>query len=337
MSSTPQTQDQPFAEAVLEPDLPICDAHIHVMDAHGFRYLLDDHLRDAGGGHRIVSSVYVEASAWYRTSGPEHLRAVGEIEFARGLEQETRSAHTHVARGVVGHVDLRRGALAAEALDAQIEAGGGLLKGIRHGACWDATGTFHNRHPDIGPDLYGQPDFRAGFAELAKRGLSLDAWQYFHQLPVLAGLARDFPDGRLLINHTGGVVGAGPYAGRRDEVFQAWRGHMRDLAQYPNVWVKLGGLGMTMTGFGFHERGAPPSSEELAAAWRPYIETCIEAFGPQRCMFESNFPVDRHSCSYGALWNAFKRIAAGASADEKALLFHDSAGRFYRLDALGGA
>jgi predicted TIM-barrel fold metal-dependent hydrolase len=168
-------------------------------------------------------------------------------------------------------------------------------------------------------------------AELTKRGLSLDTWQYFFQLPALASLACHCPDARIMIDHVGGVVGIGAYAGRMTEIFETWRSYIRDLAQYPNLWLKLGGLGMDITGFDFPERTPPAGSEEIAAAWRPYIETCIEAFGPERCMFESNFPIDRPSCSYRTLWNAFKRIASGASVDEKRLLFRDNAVEFYRL------
>jgi predicted TIM-barrel fold metal-dependent hydrolase len=176
-----------------------------------------------------------------------------------------------------------------------------------------------------------EPAFRAGFACLAKHGLSFDAWLYHTQIHQLADLARAFPATPIVLDHVGGPLGVGPYRGRRDEVFADWRNGIRALAECPNVHMKLGGLAMVVNGFDFHENVLPPSSGELADAWRPYMETCIEAFGPHRCMFESNFPVDKGMCSYPVLWNAFKRIAAGASSAEKAALFHDTAARFYRL------
>jgi L-fuconolactonase len=323
------------AEAILDPDLEICDPHHHLMDHAGWRYSADDYLRDTTDGHRVTSTVFVEASLAYRDTGPEHLRSVGEIEFVRQVQLDTRDAATWIGRGIVGHVDLANGALTGEALDAQIAASGGTLKGIRHDSSWDDSGTLHIRYQEnAGPDLYGRREFKAGVDALTKRGLSLDTWQYFYQLPVLASLARDCPDARIMIDHCGGVVGIGPY--NRDDTFEIWRGHIRELAQYPNLWIKLGGLGMEISGFDFPHRETPASSEEIAAAWRPYVETCIEAFGPARCLFESNFPIDQPSCSYRTMWNAFKRIAAGASADEKAQLFRDNAVRFYRLDEQPG-
>jgi predicted TIM-barrel fold metal-dependent hydrolase len=317
-------------EDILEPDLEICDPHHHLMDHAGWRYLPEDYLRDMTDGHRVTSTIYVEGSAHYRTSGPEHLREVGEIEYVRQVQQQTREAASWIGRGIVGHVDLASGPLVGEALDAQIAASGGTLKGIRHDSSWDDSGTLHIRYQNSGPDLYARSAFKAGVGELTRRGLTLDTWQYFYQLPVLASLARDCPDARIMIDHCGGVVGIGPY--KRDETFEIWRGHIRDLAQFPNLWIKLGGLGMEIAGFDFPHRATPASSEEIAAAWKPYVETCIESFGPQRCMFESNFPIDQPSCSYRTMWNAFKRIAVQASPAEKAMLFRDNAVCFYRLD-----
>jgi predicted TIM-barrel fold metal-dependent hydrolase len=176
------------------------------------------------------------------------------------------------------------------------------------------------------------PEFREGFACLAPLGMSFDVWMYHPQLPDLISLAKAFPETTFILDHVAGVLGIGPYAGRRDEIFAAWQRDLRKLAALPNVNVKVGGMGMHTFGFGFHERALPPSSEELANAWRPYVETAIDAFGVDRCMFESNFPVDKISCSYAVLWNAFKRLAAGASPDEKAALMHKTATRVYRLE-----
>lgn len=175
------------------------------------------------------------------------------------------------------------------------------------------------------------PTFRQGFAQLAPLGLSYEAYQFHTQLDELASLAEAFPDTSIILNHVGTPLGVGPFAGRRDDVFSQWKASVIRIARCPNVVVKLGGLGMSICGFGFHERPQPPSSDDLVAAWRPWIETCIELFGPQRSMFESNFPPDRGSCSYGVLWNAFKKIAAGCSAEDKAMLFAGTARRVYRV------
>jgi predicted TIM-barrel fold metal-dependent hydrolase len=319
------------AEEVLEPDLRICDPHHHLMDYPGWEYGLAEFQRDLASGHRVTSTVFVESGCFYRSSGPKHLRSVGEIEFARRALLETRGRDTEVARAIVGFADLTQGASLGELLDAQLEAAGGALKGVRPGASRDPTGTLHARYLESGPELYERADFRAGVAELVRRDLSLDTWQYFYQLPALIALAQNFPDLRIVVDHVGGIVGVGPYANKREEMLASWRASIAELARLPNVWVKLGGLGMDNCGFDFHTRHAPAGSEEIAAAWAPYMLTCIEAFEPERCMFESNFPVDRPSCSYRTLWNALKRVAQGASAHEKALLFHDTAARFYRL------
>jgi len=175
------------------------------------------------------------------------------------------------------------------------------------------------------------PKVREGFAVLGRLGLTFDAWCYHTQLGELIDLARAFPDQRIVLDHVGGAIGLGRYKGKRDEVFAQWSGRIKELATCPNVHIKLGGLGMRMFGFDVHERTEPPSSQTLAGLWRPYIETCIAAFSPQRAMFESNFPVDKGSGSYQVFWNAFKRIAAGAAASEKAALFSGTATRFYGL------
>jgi L-fuconolactonase len=329
MSAVSPTQVNDVVEEVVEPDLEICDPHHHIMNHPGYEYSLEDFQRDLGDGHRVTSSVLVEAGAFFRTTGPEHLRPAGEVEFARNLQRQTQGTATQVARAVVAYADLTRGDQVAELLDVHLGASGGTLRGVRQNATRDVSPLLHSGYHEPGPELYERADFRAGVAELIKRDLSFDAWQFYHQLPALAALARAFPALRIVVDHCGGIVGVGPYAGRRDEIFATWRGHIADLAGLPNVWVKLGGLGMGISGF--ESLGANPGSQAIAAAFKPYMEVCIEAFGPERSMFESNFPVDRHLSSYRTLWNALKRVAAGASDDEKALLFHDSASRFYRL------
>jgi L-fuconolactonase len=323
-------------EEIIDPALPICDPHHHLWDFPGHRYLLPELLADAGSGHAVEHTVFVECTAFYRAGGPEALRPVGEIEFVNGaaaMAASGRYGELRACAGIVGYADLTQGAAVEPVLAAHVAAGNGRLRGIRHAAGWDASDDVQNSHTQPPPELFRRSDFRAGFARLRQFGLSFDVWLYHPQLAEVTELARAFPDQPMVLDHVGGPLGIGPYAGKRDEVFAAWRDAIRTLAQCPNVYVKLGGLGMKICGFEFHKRATPPGSEELAALWRPYIETCIAAFGPERAMFESNFPVDKVSCSYAVLWNAFKRLAAGASAAEKALLFRDTAMRFYRLGA----
>jgi predicted TIM-barrel fold metal-dependent hydrolase len=221
-----------------------------------------------------------------------------------------------------------------DVLEAEITAGGGRFRGIRHGVSWDENQAIQKYATRVvPPHLVREPKFREGFAQLAPLGLSFDSWQYHPQLPDAIDLARAFPETTIILNHVGGVLGVGPYAGRRPEILSSWKRDIGELAKCPNVQVKLGGIGMTSFGFDFHERDVPPSSEELAAAWRQYIEPCIEAFGVDRCMFESNFPPDKQSGGYTELWNAFKRITVGASASEKKALYSGTAARVYRLTA----
>jgi predicted TIM-barrel fold metal-dependent hydrolase len=322
-------------EAVIEPDLPIIDPHHHLVDRPDTgRYLLPELLADTGTGHNITATVYLEWLSMYRAGGPAELRPVGEVEFANGVAAMAASGgygKTQVCAGIVGHADLMLGGAVEAVLEAMIRAGGGRFRGIRYisashpeQAAWGAL----VRRPE---GLLREPRVREGFARLAPLGLCFDAFMYHTQLGDLVELARAFPATPIVLDHVGGAIGLGPYAGRRDEVFAEWSAGIRELALCPNVHVKLGGLGMRVFGFGFHEEEIAPSSEQLATAWRPYIETCIAAFGAERAMFESNFPVDKGGCGYAALWNAFKRIAAGCSAAEKTALFSGTASRFYRL------
>jgi predicted TIM-barrel fold metal-dependent hydrolase len=325
----------PQAEDILEPDLPICDPHHHLWDFPGSRYLLDDLLADLGSGHRVESTVFVECTAFYSADATPPFRPVGETEFVNGVAAMSASGRYGEARacaGIVGFADLTLGDAVPRVLEAHIRAGGGRFRGIRHAGGWDASEEVYNSHTNPPEGLYDSPAFRAGYGRLAEYGLSFEAWQFHPQLPEITALARVFPEIPLVLDHVGGPLGIGPYAGHRDEVFARWKTDIADLAELPNVVVKLGGLGMPICGFDFHKRKTPPSSAQLAEAWRPYIETCIELFGVGRSMFESNFPVDRASCSYATLWNAFKHIAAGASAEEKALLFRNVARATYRLD-----
>jgi predicted TIM-barrel fold metal-dependent hydrolase len=322
-------------EPILDADLPIIDPHHHLWDRPKHRYLLDDFLGDVRTGHNVVATVFEECRTVYRASGPEELRPGGETEFVAGIAAMSASGlygPTRVAAGIVGFADLTLGDRVEPVLEAQIRAGGGRFRGVRHSAGWDASEAIGNSRTVTGPHLLRQPDFRAGLARLTALGLSLDAWVYHPQLDDVIDLARAFPDTAIILCHVGGPLGYGPYAGKQDEVFATWKAKITELATCPNVVVKLGGMINRLAAFDFRALPAPLSSTELADYWRPYIETCIERFGPNRCMFESNFPVEKMGISWAALWNAFKRIAAGASAEEKRALFSGTARRVYRVD-----
>jgi L-fuconolactonase len=322
-------------EEILEPELPIVDPHHHLVDrANTGRYLVPELLADTGSGHNITATVYLEWLSMYRADGPVPLRPVGEVEFANGVAAIAASetyGKTKVCAGIVGYADLMLGAQVEEVLEAMILAGGGRFRGIRYISASHPDEAARGSSVNRPAGLLMNGKVREGFARLHPLGLSFDAWMYFTQLGELADLARAFPETPIVLDHVGGAIGIGPYAGRRDEVFAEWKRSIGEVARCPNVHVKLGGLGMRLFGFDVHAGELPPSSEQLATLWRPYIETCIEAFGPERAMFESNFPVDKGSGSYQLFWNAFKRIAAGCSAAEKTALFSGTASKFYRL------
>lgn len=322
-------------EMALEPELPIVDAHHHLWGPpRGTPYLLDDFLADAGGGHAIRASVFIECETHYRTDGDPLFHPLGETAFvAETAARAVARGGVRVADAIVGFADLTAGAAIRPMLEAQIEAGAGHFRGVRVISAWHPDAAARGSLATPPPMLPLDPAFREGFAQLAPLGLSFDAWMYHTQLAELRDLADAFPDTPIVLNHVGGAIGIGPYAGRGRHVFAAWSAAIRELAHCPNLYLKLGGLGMRLFGFGFHEGATPPTSARLAEAWRPYVETCVEAFGATRCMFESNFPVDKASCGYTELWNAFKRITAGWSPPERAALFHDTAARFYRLGA----
>ena len=322
------------SEEILDPARPIVDPHHHLWDRGGQRYLIEEMAADIASGHDIVATVYVDCRSMYRADGPEAFRPVGEVEFANGVAAVSASGAYGKARicaGIVSHVNLLLGEGARAVLEAEIAAGNGRFRGIRHSSAWDADPDVAGMYATRPKGLLLDAGFRKGFACLAPLDLSFDAWLFHPQLGEFIDLARTFPDTRIILDHCGGPVGIGSYANRRDEIFPIWRASIKEAAKCPNVVVKLGGLAMRLLGYDFHERPKPPSSEQAAAAWRPYIETCIEAFGPSRCMFESNFPPDKGQCSYQVIFNAFKRLAAEYSEAEKTALFSKTASDFYRL------
>jgi L-fuconolactonase len=330
-------------EDVVDPGLPIIDTHHHLWDrlpaalpqgqaAQDNVYLLDEFAQDIASGHNTIATVYMQCHAKYRAGGPQEMKPVGETEFAAGIgELSERGGHgkARVCQGIVGAADLNLGERVRPVLQAHVEAGRGRFRGVRASAAYDPW-------PGIGstidaPGAYLRPDFRAGVAQLTAMGLSLDAWVFHTQLGDVVDLARAMPGTSIIMGHCGGPLGYGPYAGKRDEVFAQWKRSLTELAACPNVTMKLGGMMIRLAAIDYVNLPAPPSSVEIARLWGPYIQTCIELFGPQRCMFESNFPVEKLGANWVTLWNAFKRITAGASPHERAMLFSGTAKRVYRL------
>ncbi|HEX3887485.1 MAG TPA: amidohydrolase family protein [Phenylobacterium sp.] len=342
-----------MAEAILDPDLPIVDPHHHLWDHRNYpsaagapehpfmtaiadarRYLLDELIADAST-HNVRATVFVECGAFYKADGPLDMRVIGETEFVNGVAAMSASGtygDFRACAGIVSRADLLLGDAVTPVLEAHVRAGGGRFRGIRNSA------SFNDDKDVLGPlnrveaGLYRDAKFREGFARLGPLGLTFDAWLLEPQLPDVIDLARAFPDQTIILDHVGTPLGRASYQGRLPERFGVWRDNIRELAKSPKVVVKLGGLAMAFCNFPSFLSEPRAPSEQLAAEWAPYIETCIEAFGPKRCMFESNFPVDMGACSYATLWNAFKRIAAGYSADEKTALFSGTATRTYRLE-----
>ncbi len=320
-------------EPILEPDLPIVDPHHHLWhDRASGRYMPEQLAEDLSSGHAVKGTVFVQCGWLHRQHGPEAARPAGETEAVNAAAILAAGGAYGPARacaGIVGWADLRSPLLDAM-LDAHQAAGGGRFRGVRHTTAWDdaiqPTSTLQK-----GPGILQDKQFRAGLRRLGERGYTFEAWQYHTQLGDLLEAVRTAPDTRIVINHLGAPLGCGPYREQRDEVMRTWSAGVKALADCPNVFMKLGGLGMPINGFDYNKAPAPPTSLQVAEDWRPFIEPCIEWFGSARCMFESNFPVDKAMCSYPVLWNAFKRIAAGASASEKSALFHDTAQRFYSL------
>jgi predicted TIM-barrel fold metal-dependent hydrolase len=340
------------SEAILEPERPIIDPHHHLWDgrapaqvpadAHAFvqvlskrpRYLLHEFLADISSGHKIVATVFLECRSMHRADGPVELRPVGETEFVAGVAAMSASGNygpVKVCAGIVGYADLLLGDAVTPVLEAHLAAGGGRFRGIRNSASYDPDPAVLGPLARVPAGVYADPRFRAGFARLAPLGLSFDSWLLEPQLPDLIDLATAFPGTRIILNHVGTPLGFASYAGRREERFETWRQNIRTLARCENVAVKLGGLAMPFCNFPSFMAQPAAGSAQLAQEWRPYVETCIEAFGARRAMFESNFPVDVGSCAYDVLWNAFKRIAADASEAEKTALFYGTANEVYRL------
>jgi L-fuconolactonase len=321
-------------ENILDPDVMIVDPHHHLWDRNGDKYMLPELLADASDGHAVTATVFVQCRHAYRTSGPTALQPVGEVEAVveTAVTAIANQRGVHACAGIVAGADLTLGADVSAVLDAMREVAGHRLSGLRNSVAW-------HPHPDVRsssilppPHLMADSRFRAGVRCLPRHGLSLDVWAYQTQHDELLDLVIANPDVTIIIDHLGGPVASGPYRGKREEMFASWKDGLKGLAGLPNTRLKLGGLGMRVGGFDFHESVEPPTSLQLAEAWRPYVETGIELFGPTRCMFESNFPVDKGMYSYRTFWNACKRLVAGATRQEKAALFNATAIDVYKLD-----
>ena len=294
-------------------------------------YSLDDLLKDTGTGHhRVTNTVFVEARAAYSGS------RIDEVKYAAEYARESERREGAVVRAIVGDLNLRHGSAAGEALDRMREVSEGRMVGIRQASVWDPSPEVPIYPTDPEEGLLLKPDFQAGFAELARRDMSFDAWVYHPQLPDVAALADAFPETRIIVDHLGAPVKVGPYKTKRADVLALWRQNMREIQKRPNVFVKLGGIGLYDLAERIDVTGDPdvaPTSAQLADYWAPEIHWLIETFGAARCMFESNYPVDSIMCSYVVLWNAFKRMASSASPDEKRELFAGTANRAYGLKA----
>ena len=343
MAQAPQPQPDPFSgrldeawlashvEEILEPDLPIVDPHHHLWRRPGSDYLFPELLADLTSGHAVRATVFEECHSMYRADGPEELRSLGETEFATGVAAMSASGGFGPVRacaGIVGNIDLMLGDRVAPLIERHLASSDGRFAGVRYSTAWHAHPKVHKVAPE--PHRLADPRVRAGLACLAKRDLAFDAWVYHEQIGEVADVAAALPDLRIVLCHFGTPILGGPNTNRGAEVFQEWRTAMTALARHPNVAVKLGALPVRRTGPGREAGGKPLSSIEIAEAWRPWVEVCVEAFGADRCMFESNFPVQKRWCSYAVFWNACKRLAAGASAGEKVALFTGTAMAVYR-------
>jgi predicted TIM-barrel fold metal-dependent hydrolase len=324
-------------EPLLEPELAICDAHHHLWKRPPNTYLLNDLRADLATGHNIVATIAIECGYAYRNSGADELKPLGETEFLEEIALQARSDSgmtTRVVAAIVGFADLSLGDAVAPVLEGHLALSSSRFRGIRYSTTWDNSGAFRNEAPS---EMLLDRRFRQGFGWLEKFNLSFDAWLYHPQLPELAHLAREFPEITIILNHLGAPLGAGPYAGKRADVYRVWRRDMASLAQFPNIFIKLGGMGSVRSGYDWHQRQIKPSSQELAQILKPYFETCIEQFGAARCLFESNFPVEKAANSYRALWNAYKRITSDYSAAERAALFYETGARVYRISRIQAA
>ena len=327
-------------EKIVDQDLEIIDPHHHLwpgtpgtdgVSAEN-RYLLEDLWNDTQSGHNVVKTVFVECGQGYYESGSEAMKPVGETKFVVEVAEEAKQDVSKAQiEGIVGHADMMLGESTREVLEAHLEEGQGRFKGIRHGASWDESDEIRNSHSNPIQSIYLDDEFQKGIEQLDALNFTLDAWNYHKQIKELTELAKCFPNLKIVQNHFGGPLGIGPYAGRREDVFSVWQESIAELAERDNVFIKIGGLAMPINGWGWHKRELPANSDELIESHGRYYLHAIKCFGVERCMFESNFPVDKRSISYPILWNGFKKIVEDFSTEEKEYLFYKTAAEFYSL------
>ena len=328
-----------ITEEIIDPEQRIIDPHHHLWPGvssdsseNSNQYLLEDLWADTGSGHNVTNTVFIDCSQCYWNSTDQALNPVGETEFVKKIADESKADSKQATiSGIVGHVDMLLGFEAERVLEKHLEIGQELFKGIRHAGGWDPHPDVRNSHHDACEGLYLQPNFLDGLQTLAKLGYVFEAWQYHHQIPQITELAKQFPDLIIILNHFSGPLGIGPYENKHADIFPQWQKDLKELSLHENVFAKLGGLAMPVNGFGFHIQDKPPTSDEFILKQKAYYETALEYFTPKRCMFESNFPVDKTSISYPVLWNAFKKLATSYSASEKDQLFYKTASTVYRI------
>ena len=320
-------------EEIADPERRIIDTHHHPWEttSRWGTYVLADLWADTGSGHNIEKTVFIDCHSNYRQDGPDHLKPIGETEYVTAIAKESaKKEGTATISAIVSHANMLLGEAVEEVLSAHEEAGQGLFRGIRHAGPHDTTGTLTNPGSPR-PCPYPEEDFRTGVRTLGRMGYTYDTWHFFHQNREFLALAQAVPGTTMILDHFGSPLGVGAYAGKQDEIFEQWKGDMAAMAECPNVIAKLGGLAMPDNGFGWDKRDTPPTSDEFVAAQKRYYLHTIECFGPDRCMFESNFPVDKLSVSYQVMWNGMKKIAAGFTEEEKQAMFYGTAERVYRL------
>lgn len=324
-------------EEIIEPDIPICDPHHHFWDKRterGYpRYQLDELLTDITSGHNVRSTVFIEARSMYNANLPADESSIGEVEYVQGISAASASGiygETRAAASIIGNANLNLGDGVKPILES-LSSASARFRGIRHSVTWDPHPEVENTALHKYEGQLVSDKFQAGAKVLSDMNMTFEAWLYFHQLPQLLEFAKSVPDLTIILNHIGGLVMNGPYENKREEVVKLWKDGIAKISECSNVVVKLGGVGMPRTGFDWHDRDSPIGSRELAASIAPYFNYCIEHFGTDRCMFESNFPVDKVSFSYHVLYNAFKRFSRGFSDSERAAMFHDNAVSIYKV------
>ena len=326
-----------ITEEIIEPDIAICDPHHHFWDKRTERdyprYQLDELLADITSGHNVRSTVFIEARSMYNANLPADKSSIGEVEYVQGISAASASGiygESRMAASIIGNANLNLGEGVRPILES-LSSASNRFKGIRHSVTWDPHPEVENTALHKYEGQLISDKFQAGAKVLADMKMTFEAWLYFHQLPQLVEFAKSVPNLTIILNHIGGLVMDGPYENKREEVIKIWKDGIAEIAECPNVVVKLGGIGMPRTGFDWHERDNPIGSEELASSIAPYFNYCIDHFGTGRCMFESNFPVDKVSFSYQVLYNAFKRFSQGFSESERAAMFHDNAVAIYKV------